>query len=89
MPNPLYLEENHDFYHVGLLPQSRNKTEEFFKNSIFNRFYACIIYDTLGFSGISIRFTPIPLVYLQIEKNDKIPHVNVHRVKLTISKFDR
>ena len=27
----LYLEENHDFYHVGLLPQSRNKTEEIFQ----------------------------------------------------------
>ena len=28
-----------------------------------------------------LQFTPIPLVYLPIEKNDKIPHVNVHRVK--------
>ena len=28
-----------------------------------------------------LQFTPIPLVYLQIEKNDKIPLVNVHRVK--------
>ena len=27
-----------------------------------------------------LLFTPIPLAYLQIEKNDKIPHVNVHRV---------
>ena len=28
-----------------------------------------------------LQFTPIPLVYLQIEKNDKTPLVNVHRVK--------
>ena len=28
-----------------------------------------------------LQFTLIPLVNLQIEKNDKIPHVNVHRVK--------
>ena len=28
-----------------------------------------------------LQFTPIPLVYLQIERNDKIPLVNVHRVK--------
>ena len=28
-----------------------------------------------------LQLSPIPLVYLQIEKNDKIPHVNVHRVK--------
>ena len=28
-----------------------------------------------------LQFTPIPLVYLQIEKNDKIPLINVHRVK--------
>ena len=27
-----------------------------------------------------LQFTPIPLVYLQIEKNDKIPHVDVHRM---------
>ena len=27
-----------------------------------------------------LQFTPIPLVYLQIERIDKIPHVNVHRV---------
>ena len=58
------------------------KPNKFFKNSIFYGFYACIIYDTLGISGISVsQFTPIPLVYLQIEKNDKTPLVNVHRVK--------
>ena len=28
-----------------------------------------------------LQFTPILLVYLQIEKNDKTPLVNVHRVK--------
>ena len=28
-----------------------------------------------------LPFTPIPLVYLEIEKNDKTPLVNVHRVK--------
>ena len=28
-----------------------------------------------------LQFTPIPLVYLQIEKNDKTPLFNVHRVK--------
>ena len=28
-----------------------------------------------------LQFTQIPLVYRQIEKNDKIPLVNVHRVK--------
>ena len=28
-----------------------------------------------------LQFTVIPLVYLQIEKNDKIPYVYVHRVK--------
>ena len=28
-----------------------------------------------------LQFTPIPLVYLKIEKNDKTPLVNVHRVK--------
>ena len=28
-----------------------------------------------------LQFTPIPLVYLQIETNDKTPLVNVHRVK--------
>ena len=28
-----------------------------------------------------IQFTLIPLVYLQIEQNDKILHVHVHRVK--------
>ena len=28
-----------------------------------------------------LQFTPIPLVHLQIEKNDKTPLVNVHRVK--------
>ena len=28
-----------------------------------------------------LQFTPIPIIYLQIEKNYKIPHVNVHRVK--------
>ena len=27
-----------------------------------------------------LQFTPISLVYLQIEKNDTIPHVNVHRL---------
>ena len=27
------------------------------------------------------QLTPIPLVYLQIEKNDKNPHLDVHRVK--------
>ena len=27
------------------------------------------------------QFTPVPLVYLQIENYDKIPLVNVHRVK--------
>ena len=32
-----------------------------------------------------LQFTPIPLAYLQIEKNDKIPLFNVHRV----SKFTR
>ena len=31
--------------------------------------------------SIILQFTLIPLVYLEIEKNDKIPHVNVHRVK--------
>ena len=31
VPNPIYLEENHDFSHMGLLPQSRNKTEEIFQ----------------------------------------------------------
>ena len=30
------------------------KPKKFFKNSIFYGFYACIIYDTLGISGISI-----------------------------------
>ena len=58
------------------------KPKKFFKNSIFYGFYACIIYDTLGISGISFSsITPIPLVYLQIEKNYKTPLVNVHRVK--------
>ena len=28
-----------------------------------------------------LKFTPIPLVYLQIQKNDKIPLVYVHRAK--------
>ena len=28
-----------------------------------------------------LQFTPIPLVYLQIEKNDKTTIVDVHRVK--------
>ena len=28
-----------------------------------------------------LQFTPIPLEYLQIEKNDKTPLVNVHKVK--------
>ena len=28
-----------------------------------------------------LQFTPIPLVCLQIEKNDKTPLVNMHRVK--------
>ena len=28
-----------------------------------------------------LQFTPILLVYLQIEKNDKTPLVDVHRVK--------
>ena len=28
-----------------------------------------------------LQFTQIPLVYLQIEKNDKISLINVHRVK--------
>ena len=28
-----------------------------------------------------LQFTSIPLVYLQIEQNDKILHVYVHRVK--------
>ena len=27
----LNLEENHNFYHVGLLPKRRNKTEEIFQ----------------------------------------------------------
>ena len=58
------------------------KPNIFFKNSLFYRFYACIIYVTLGISGISyssIYFNS--LVYLQIEQNDKILHVYVHRVK--------
>ena len=28
-----------------------------------------------------LQFTPIPLVYLQIEKNDEIVHFYVHKVK--------
>ena len=34
------------------------------------------------------QFTPIPLVYLQVEKNDKILHVSVNEI-WSISKFDR
>ena len=38
--------------------------------------------DTLGIvEFLFLQFTPIPLVYLKIEKNNKIPPVNVHRVK--------
>ena len=58
------------------------KPKNYFKNFLIYGFYACIIYVTLGISGfLFLQFTPIPLVYLQIEKSDKIPHVNVHRVK--------
>ena len=59
----LHFEENCDFNHY--LPQSRYKTEDFFfKNSLFYSFYASIIYDTPGISGIS--FSSIYIVPLNI-----------------------
>ena len=78
-PNSIYTEENHDFTIWVCYLKVWTKPKKFFTNSLFYRFYACIIYDTLGISGIS--YSSIPLVYRLIEQNDKILHVYVHRVK--------
>ena len=56
--------------------------KKFFKNSLFTDFlHVSYMIHWASVKFLILQFTPIPLVYLQIEMNDKIPHVNVHRVK--------
>ena len=83
VPNPIYTWRNIMIFTMWVCYlKVGTKPKQFFRNSIFYVFYACIIYDTLVLvEFLFLQFTPIPLVYLQIEKNDKTPLFNVHRMK--------
>ena len=68
---------------MGLLPQSRNKIKEIFSKipSYTDFMHVSYMIHWALVEFLILQFTLIPLVYLQIEKNDKIPHVHVHIVK--------